>query len=178
MRYTISSLSELSKAQKSTIKELQEEISSVPKTPEEIKKIVDSYYSYDNMLEKINILNQKIEDISATRQTHQQAHPQIQQFQQKIEKIEPKKPTLREKIVKRLTKNSREYVTRTILSYIKRYESISSTKLKEIIVEDQGLTSKSSFYRVMESIEDMDFIGVMKKGKERHYFYKTVVKQN
>lgn len=169
----ISQLSRVASEQKSAIKELENELSSIPKSPEDIKKIVDSYYSFENLIGRINALSQRIDILSATRPAYEQT--QISQLKQRVESIKPK-TTMKEKIIKRLTKNSREYVIRTIISYIKRYNSISSTKLKEIIVEDLNLASKSSFYRMMDDIDNMEEISVVKKGKERHYFFKEIVK--
>ena len=41
-----------------------------------------------------------------------------------------------------------------------------------MVVEEQGLCSKSSFYRLLDEIEEEPEIGVMKKGKEKHYIAK------
>ena len=41
-----------------------------------------------------------------------------------------------------------------------------------MIVEEQGLCSKSSFYRLLEEIEQEPDIGVIKEGKEKHYIAK------
>ena len=45
----------------------------------------------------------------------------------------------------------------------------AALQLKEIVVEEQALCSKSSFYRLLEEIEQEPEIGVVKKGKEKHY---------
>ena len=73
--------------------------------------------------------------------------------------------------MKRLTRNSKEYVKSVILSYIKKYERISALQLKEIVVDEQNFCSKSSFYRLLEEIEQLDDIGVIKEAKEKHYLY-------
>jgi len=61
-----------------------------------------------------------------------------------------------------------------ILSYIIKYEKISALQLKEIVVDEQNFCSKSSFYRLLEEIEELDDIGVIKQGKEKHYISKAV----
>ena len=45
--------------------------------------------------------------------------------------------------------------------------------LKEIVVDEQNLCSKSSFYRLLEEIEQLDDVGVIKHGKEKHYVSKA-----
>ena len=74
--------------------------------------------------------------------------------------------------MKRLTRNSKDYVKGVILSYIMKYGRISSLQLKEIVVDEQNFCSKSSFYRLLEEIEEKEEIGVVKEGKEKHYFSK------
>ena len=76
--------------------------------------------------------------------------------------------------MKRLTRNSKEYVKSVIISYIRKYERISALQLKDIIVEEQNLCSKSSFYRLLEEVEGIDELGVIKQGKEKHYVSKAV----
>ena len=136
--------------QQNQIKQLQLELSYVPKNHQDIKKIIDSYYSFDNLMERINILNEKVDSLASkkedTRQIHPQIHPEIHEIKQRINQLEEqKKATIREKVVKRVTRNSKEYVKNLILSYIKKYTQISGLQLKDMIVYDQCLCSKSSF---------------------------------
>ena len=51
---------------------------------------------------------------------------------------------------------------------------MSALQLKEMVVEEQGLCSKSSFYRILEEIESLDEIVTIKKGKEKHYMAKKI----
>ena len=179
-----------SQEQEQIVKHLNDELSTIPRRPEDIKRIVDSYYSYENILAKISILNSRVDELIARhqaqdlttaqqavqqqlpRQSFMQIEPHIVEIKKRLEKLEHKKISLKEKLMKRLTKNSKDYVKSIILSYIKKYESISATQLKEMVVDEQALCSKSSFYRLLEEIEALGDIGVIKKGKERQYFYK------
>jgi len=43
-----------------------------------------------------------------------------------------------------------------------------------MIVYDQGLCSKSSFYRILDEIEAMEDISIVKKGREKYYLYKQI----
>jgi hypothetical protein len=157
--------------QENRIKQLNLELSYMPKKPEEIKKIVDSYYSFDSMSERIKTLNGKIDALQA--KAHAPIHsPEIEQRLATLE--EQRKATIRQKVVQRITKNSKEYVKSLILSYIRKFGQISSLQLKEMIIQDQGLCSKSSFYRLMEEIEAMDEIGTAKKAREKYYIYHQI----
>ena len=164
--------------QEQTIKRLQVELSYMPKTREEIRRIVDDYYSFEGIMAKMRELSEKVEELARKQPVQaERAMPRevegISSIEKRLERLEQKRLSMREKIMKRLTRNSKEYVKSVILSYIKKYERISALQLKEIIVDEQNLCSKSSFYRLLEEIEQLDDVGVIKQGKEKHYMSKT-----
>ena len=169
----------------SEIKALNEELSAIPKTPEDIRRIIDQYYSYGAMLTRIKIIEQRVEEMvlkgisqPPSMQPIQSPSPypsaELDSIRQKLANLEQKKQTLKERIIKRITKNSKEYVKSIILSYIRKYENVAALQLKEMVADDQQLCSKSSFYRLMEEIEQEHEIGVVKEGKEKRYFIKAV----
>ncbi len=92
--------------------------------PEDIKKIIDRYYSFDNLMERIKIINEKVDSLAAKKpseSTQPQIHPEIHEIAQRLTQLEEqKKATIREKVVKRVTRNSKEYVKQLMLSYIIR----------------------------------------------------------
>jgi len=162
-----------------TIKQLQLELSYMPKSHEDIKKIIDSHYSFDHIMDRIKLINDKVDHLASKKQdashVYTQTHPEIHEIKQRIDQLEEqKKATVREKVVSRVTRNSKEYVKNLILSYIRKYTQISGLQLKDMIVYDQGLCSKSSFYRLLEEVEAMDEIGTVKKGKQKYYLYKQI----
>lgn len=134
---------------------IEQQLSDIPKTPHEIKQIIDSYYSYDHILDRIQNINKRLDDIEQ-------------------KKPEPR-AALKERIIKKIAKNSKDYVKNVIVSMIKKYTEISAPQLKEIIVHEQGLCSKSSFYRILEELESDDEIDISKHGKEKIFLYKTAI---
>ncbi len=185
--------------QEQVISQLRTELSHMPKSKEEIKAILDSHYSYEPILQKVRELNEKIEIIrrekllenepilrrinelearmeALKKQEILPSEPtnELENIRVRLENLEQKKAAIKEKIIKRITKNSKEYVKSIILSYIKKYEKISALQLKEMVVDEQGLCSKSSFYRILEEIEEMEEIACLKKGKEKHYMAKRL----
>jgi hypothetical protein len=78
---------------------------------------------------------------------------------------------LREKIIRRVARHSKEYVKSMLVSLIKKYGRVSGLNLREIVVEEQGIVSKSSFYRLLIEIEEEDAIHVIQDGKEKHYVW-------
>ena len=175
--------------QEQTIKKLQLELSYIPKTREDIRRIIDDYYSFEGIIAKINELNSKVEGLAREQPMQaeryaqpirplQEEKPQelqigLSSIEKRLERLEQKRISIKERIMKRLTRNSKEYIKSVILSYIKKYEKISALHLKEIVVDEQKFCSKSSFYRLLEEIEQLDDIGVIKQGKEKHYMSKT-----
>jgi tetrahydromethanopterin S-methyltransferase subunit G len=122
---------------------------------------------------RLEALKARLEEI----QLHQRISPkiptaEINQLNKRLEKLETKKVAIKEKIIKRITKKSKDYVKSIMLSYIKKYGKITALQLKEMVVEEQGLCSKSSFYRLLEELEEEPEIGVLKTGKEKHYIAK------
>ena len=163
--------------QEHLIKQLQLELSYTPKSKEDLKRILEDYYSYEPILKKIKELDEKVEALKSQKRPYFEAPKPVYELEEvraRLDKLEQKKAAIKEKIIKRITKNSKGYVKSIILSYIKKYEKISALQLKEMVVDEQGLCSKSSFYRILEEIESMDEIGTIKQGKEKHYMAKKI----
>ena len=190
-----------------TIKQLRNELSYVPKSREEMRKIVDDYYSFDALMSRMRELNFKVDELSRRQmqqrpQVLQQKEPvrasatgaakeqqsgeilrpsyhapELSLIEKRLQKLEERRFAMKERIIKKITKNSKDYVKSVILSYIKKYERIGALQLKEMLVDEQQLCSKSSFYRLLEEIENLDEIGVIKQGKEKHYLHKALAHQ-
>ena len=171
--------------QEQLIRQLQIEMSYMPKTREDIRRIIDDYYSFESMMSKIRDLSLRVEEL--TRMQSQSNQPRVIEIQKeatrevgvdlshiekRIEKLEQKKASIKEKIIKKITRNSKEYVKSVMLSYIRKYEKISALQLKEMVVDEQNFCSKSSFYRLLEEIERLEEVGVIKSGREKHFFSK------
>lgn len=160
------------------IKQLKLELSYIPRRPEDIRKIIDTYYSFDNIMEKIKMLNEKIDSIPRRSEPYAPKMHGMGEIEQRLSDLEEqRKATIREKVVKRVTRNSKEYVKQLIISYIRKYTQIGALQLKDMVVYDQGLCSKSSFYRLLDEIEAMEGIGTVKKGKQKYYLYKQLKEQ-
>ena len=158
----------------------------MPKTREDIRRIIDDYYSFESIMSKMRDLNLRVDEL-ARMQAQSRQQPQVievrkedprgvsvnfSHIEKRLEKLEQKKDSIKEKIIKKITRNSKEYVKSVMISYIRKYEKISALQLKEMVVDEQNFCSKSSFYRLLEEIEQMEEVGVMKAGKEKHYFSK------
>ena len=109
------------------------------------------------------------------RMVHEQAQPldaigsRLQALENALERLETRKTpsNLQERIAKRITRNSKDYIKGVLMSFIQKYERISALKLREIVVEEQGLCSKSSFYRLLEELQDRESLDVIVEGKQK-----------
>lgn len=167
---TMQDVQHQSKQQEEAIRDLTLQLKYMPRSPEELKKILEAYYSYEPILNRIKELNTKIEEIKLSQQPIKH---KVEYLHTRIERI-PSKLSLKEKLIKRITKHSKDYIKNLITSLIAKYEKISALQLREIVVEEQGLCSKSSFYRILEEVESEDTIGVIHKNKEKLYQYKAL----
>lgn len=101
----------------------------------------------------------------------EQLNSRITEVQAQMQEKPNTRQNLKEKIFKKVTRHSKEYVKSMLISMIKKYNKISGLNLREIVVEEQGIVSKSSFYRLLEEIEQEENIHVVHEGKEKHYFW-------
>lgn len=112
------------------------------------------------------------------KEPESEAFEKLTEISQRLQGLEDqKKVNMRERIVQRITKNSKDYVKNVILSLIRRYQKMPALKIKEMIVDEQLLCSKSSFYRLLQELEESDEIDVIWKGKEKIYISKITKTQ-
>ncbi len=81
--------------------------------------------------------------------------------------------SIREKIAQKITRRSKDYIKSSIMNLIRRYGEIAAIRIREVIVDEQGLCSKSSFYRILAEIEASGIVKVSSQGKEKSYSLKS-----
>ena len=175
--------------QDETINKLNNQLSQMPKSREELKQIIDQYYSYENFHKRIAELDGRVTSLVELQKTEIETVKRslslmpnndailtkVREIEERMNYIETRKrPSIKERIVKKITRNSKEYVKSIILSMIQKYGKATGLQLKEIVVDEQALCSKSSFYRLLEEIESLDEVSVARAGKEKHYMHKAV----
>jgi len=178
------------------IAELQNQFQNIPVTKEQVKEIIDKHYSYDHIIERIKELHKKINELSFKHETSPDSEKineiesrlnsialrqkpvltEINNLDLRISSIEQKSPktSFKDRIIRKITKNQKDYVKSLMLSLIKKYERISALQLREIVVEEQGLCSKSSFYRLIAELEENEELVAVQEGKEKYYLSKAV----
>jgi len=79
--------------QANEIKQLKLELSYSPKKPEDIRKIIDSYYSFDNLTERIKMVNERVDNISKGKSESyvSTSHPEMHEIKQRLSDLEEQK---------------------------------------------------------------------------------------
>ena len=171
-------LRRLTEEQKLALNELKVTVTHMPKTAAEVKQIVDSYYSFEPIMQRIKHIEQKIEllELKRTHAAHQQVafpldqqRPSVQTYQQAIPSTEKQPTALKEKLMRKLARNSKDYIKNLVLGLVHKYGKMGAMQLREIVVEEQGLCSKSSFYRILEEMENESALHVVSDGKHTVY---------
>lgn len=178
-------LRRLTEEQKLAVNELKVIVTHVPKTASEIKQIIDAHYSFEPVISRIRHIEQKLESIEMRQRpsplveqrpsvqtvqhapVHVQSPAPIQHVQVPVHVEKPS--SLREKLMRKIARNSKEYVKNLVMGLVHKYSRIGALQLREIIVEEQGLCSKSSFYRILEEMEKEHKLNVVSDGKHTIY---------
>lgn len=147
-------------SQQRRIQELDQELRQVPKSRSDIKKMVDEVCSFEPVLDRIRRVEQRIDHLEIKRSST--LRPSIPSQSRQIS-------SLKERVLKKIARNSKEYIKSVITGIIRKYGKISAMQLRDMIVEEQGLCSKSSFYRILEELEAERIMNLVSRGKEKLY---------
>ncbi|MBW3018770.1 hypothetical protein KY329_01120 [Candidatus Woesearchaeota archaeon] len=157
-------------AQQLALREMKVTLQHMPKTGHEVKQLVDSYYDFKPLLARIKHIENKLEvlelkqkDVKPQVIVHREPEPRI------VHHIEPPRTSsaMKEKLVKRLVRNSKDYIKNLVRGLVHKYGRISALQLREIVVDEQGLCSKSSFYRILDEMESDNSIAEVSDGKTK-----------
>ncbi len=125
-----------------------------------------------NLEQKHSLLHDKHDNL---REMHKELSQKPVQNVILNEKPMEKKSHFKDKLIVNLAKNSKNYVKTSILNIIKRYGEIKGSKIKEMVVEEQKLCSKSSLYRILSEIEkEQEELTVIRQGKDKNYSIKKI----
>ena len=121
---------------------------------------------------QVNRLKAEIEPIRS--QVFESHHKQIEALKEKIAAPEQQpqpRPALQARLMSSMKRNSRAYAQSMILSYVRKYGKISVQQLREMLVDEQAILSKSAFYRHVDEVEKLDEVAMVKDGKNKLLFY-------
>ena len=99
-------------------------------------------------------------------QSHRQTH-----VPRTVSETQIGKTALQEKVIRLAVRNSKDVIKESIFKLIRMHGQVSGVSLRDSIVNEQGLCSKSSFYRLLEELEQSSEITVVDEGKEKRYLW-------
>jgi hypothetical protein len=143
-----------------------------------IENISRDLHAVDKKVEHLSFLPAKVDSMKHELQSHISSPHRSRELEEKLNTIQEKlkniiaKKSPKQKLVEKVSKNSHDYIKAVVLSYIKKYQKISAFQLREMVVEEQNLTSKSTFYRILEEIEKSEELSIVWQGKEKLYISK------
>ncbi len=145
---------------KKLIGELHEKVHTTKMSSEEIRSLIDGHQGLDQLRTRVHAIEQKV-SVQHTSAVESERSSQL---------------PLKEKILRRISRNSKEYIKGVIRGLIFKYGRISALQLRDIVVDEQGLCSKSSFYRLLDEVETDEGIAMEQDGKEKEYSTRVVQK--
>ena len=180
------------------INTLSHSIAAPSLSREEIVRLVEEHYAQRSpenqgvIQQRIAQLEKRIQDLQVKAQ---ELHPPVQtpdfsvvlsriaelqekltekKLQKEFSKERPEHIShLKQKVIQKIQRNSKTHVKSFILGLIEKYEKASGLQLREMVVDEQRLCSKSSFYRLLQELEDDQKIKVIQEGKEKLYFARS-----
>lgn len=145
------------------------------KLVKELKGSVDRIGDFDHEMSQLR------EDLDIKQQKKAQFIPfqQIQQIPVFQEQLQIEKPVsrLKQKALLKVSRESKEFLQQKILDIIHKYGKISALELREMLVDEQGLCSKSSFYRMLSELEAGESLDVVVKGKNKLYLARQIYRR-
>ncbi len=133
---------------------------------------------------KMQPAEDRLQKIESKLAEHPQAFDKLTQMLEKLEQrsTQPTAPViqtvykepdavsnLQRKILQKVQRNSKAYVKTVLTNTINKYGQLNGLQLKEMIVDEQGIVSKSSLYRLLNELEEEGRISVSQDGKEKIY---------
>ena len=136
-----------------------------------VQDLIRYHYSYESLWQKVRAINDKLDKLEKSSQSNH-SYPSrisIDPAEKISENPKCERLGIKARLMRKISKNSKDYTKSAILSMIKKYSTISGSSLREIIVDEQGLCSKSSFYRILSELESESEISSVQSGKEKTY---------
>jgi len=148
------------------INDLKVNLKTVPGTPAEIKLAVEKYCDFDHLFKRLRNIEEKI-DLLETK--HRVPKPIVREVHHiPAASVKPVvSSALKDKLMRRLARSSKDYIKNVIKDLVSKYGRMTALQLRDIVVDEQGLCSKSSFYRVLEEMENERSVAPVHEGKNK-----------
>jgi hypothetical protein len=79
---------------------------------------------------------------------------------------------LQQKLVSNVGRVSKDYLKKTVRDLLEKYDRLTGTAMREMIVDEQKLCSRSAFYRILDALRAENSVHVISSGKEKIFSLK------
>lgn len=166
-----------------------QQVSAMPKSRDELKVMVS--HAVEQVSERVREVEQRMDGlhrvaarVEVLEQQQVDAFAKLRDMQSHLDSHRrqidvpstfpdvPRQGTmLKEKVIRLAVRNSKDVIKESIMKLVRTHGQISGVALRESIVHEQGLCSKSSFYRILEDLESSPDVTVIDEGKEKRYVW-------
>ena len=168
---------QLARQQQQTIQILNQKLQNTL-TPEAAQELIAG----QSALKQMVLLQQRIQQLhkkmSAVAMLHDSHDSRLSELQNRLETIhaatEKKGSVLQERVLKNIARSSKLYIKNAIMNFASKHGNISALQLKQRVVDEQQLCSKSSFYRLLGELEKEDRFVIAKEGKQKVYLVREL----
>lgn len=82
-----------------------------------------------------------------------------------------KKSSLQERVERKIRHHGKDFLKQTIRGMVQKYGRLSGLQIREMLVDEQGLCSKSSLYRILEELESE--FKTVSDGREKIFIFEA-----
>ncbi|MBI4139541.1 hypothetical protein HY483_01120 [Candidatus Woesearchaeota archaeon] len=93
----------------------------------------------------------------------------LDSLRQRLENSPVKKSSLQERVERKIRYHGKDFLKQTIRGMVQKYGRLSGLQLREMLVDEQGLCSKSSLYRILEELESE--FKTFSEGREKIFIF-------
>lgn len=111
-----------------------------------LSNLSEQYSHLSPVLARVERLESDIPRISSALES---LRSRLEQKQESVKQ----KSSLQERIEKRLHHRSKDFLKQSVRSLIQKYGRLSALQIREMLVDEQGLCSKSTLYRILDELE-------------------------
>jgi len=153
---------------------LHSSIAPLLRRMEHMEKSIESKHYPDHSSE-IKEFQKRLQSLENSIQS-KVSEGSLSSIHERISAVEKRREStaLETHVIKKVAKDSRTYIKKMILSLIYKYGTITGTQIREMLVEEQKLTSKSSLYRALNELEKEGSVHFIWNAKEKIYNPKSV----
>jgi len=167
--------------QQTTIQDLNKKLQNTL-TKESAQELVAGHSALKQVVllqQRIQQLHQKMSIVATLHDAHDskisELHSRLETVQSSLQSVADKKTSvLQDRMLKNIARNSKLYIKNAILTSASKHDKISALQLKELVVDEQQICSKSSFYRLLSELEKDERVVVINDGKQKVYSVREV----